>query len=270
MRFGYCGGYDSKELDFAKKAGFDGVEIFVHTGHELFKPSVAKKVKEEFDKRGLKVLTVFQYEDYGNPDKAKARKAQATFTKAARLARFMGTRVVTCNAFAGPPDEAEQMKTFKRVFGKFAKVAKDEGVVVGIENCPHGRRNIAYTPALWAQLFDMVPRQIGLEFDPSHLVWQGIDYMAAIYEFSDRIHAFHAKDTEVRDSALATVGIYGKGWWRYRMPGLGQIDWNEVFTALHDIKYKGDMIIEHEDPLFGGKKRDRGLELGLAHLKLHY
>ncbi|MCI0512160.1 TIM barrel protein, partial [candidate division KSB1 bacterium] len=83
----------------------------------------------------------------------------------------------------------------------------------------------------------------------------------------ERIYMFHAKDTEIRANILKVVGINGHGWWRYRLPGWGQVNWKEVFTALFEIGYTGDMVIEHEDPVFDGELRPRGLEMGLATLK---
>jgi sugar phosphate isomerase/epimerase len=87
----------------------------------------------------------------------------------------------------------------------------------------------------------------------------------------------HAKDTEIMKDKLDKYGIIGRqidnssgwnaGWWRYRIPGWGQIDWKEIFKALNDIKYDRSMVIEHEDPVFGGKRTDEGLKLGLRYLR---
>jgi sugar phosphate isomerase/epimerase len=121
--------------------------------------------------------------------------------------------------------------------------------------------------------------------DPSHLFWLGIDIPKAIRAYPDRIFAFHAKDCEIDADGLYRYGILGRqfgatsvwdtGWWRARLPGLGQIDWKEVFRALFDIDYSGPMIIEHEDPVFGGDRSEVGLKLGPRteaglRLGLHY
>jgi sugar phosphate isomerase/epimerase len=151
--------------------------------------------------------------------------------------------------------------------------------VIAMENCPHSSLyprkigNIGFSPEMWDALFAAVPSgAIGLELDPSHLFWLGIDIPKAIRSYRDRIFAFHAKDCEIDAEGLSKYGIFGKqigaasawdtGWWRYRLPGLGQIDWKNVFGALYDIDYRGPMIIEHEDPVFGGDRSEAGLKLG--------
>ena len=148
---------------------------------------------------------------------------------------------------------------------------------IGIENCPHELNNLAYSPKMWEVIFQEVPsKALGLEYDPSHLVWQQIDYLKAIYDFGDRIYAFHAKDTEVMKDKLGKSGVlqglfegsvWKSDWWRYRLPGYGEVDWKKVFVALADIGYNGDINIEHEDPVFGGDKTDEGLKRGLKYLK---
>jgi sugar phosphate isomerase/epimerase len=112
-------------------------------------------------------------------------------------------------------------------------------------------------------MFEAVPSDaLGLEFDPSHLVWQQIDYLDALYHFRDRIYHVHAKDTEIVPSVLAKVGIFGSGWWRYRIPGLGIVDWSAFLSALYEIGYDGGVAIEHEDPVFTGERFEMGLVLG--------
>lgn len=121
---------------------------------------------------------------------------------------------------------------------------------------------------MWEKMFNLVPSEaIGLEYDPSHLIWEGIDPVGPIREFGNRIFAFHAKDTEVLPDVLRRVGILGEGWWRYRIPGWGQVDWKGIFQALAEIRFDGDLIIEHEDPTFTGEQFQQGLRLGLRHLR---
>lgn len=96
-----------------------------------------------------------------------------------------------------------------------------------------------------------------------------MDYLAAIREFGDRIYAFHAKDTQILRDKLNRTGIYGdqwlnQGWWRFRMPGYGDADWKGIFVALSDVKYDGDIIIEHEDPTYPGEE---GLRRGAKFLR---
>lgn len=121
--------------------------------------------------------------------------------------------------------------------------------------------NIAFSPEIWRRLFELVPSSyLGLELDPSHCVWQGIDYVKAVREFGSRIFHVHAKDMEVRRDILADTGIYGMaltrqpglghGWWRARAPGWGEVDWARFITALIEVGYPGNLDIEHEDDVF--------------------
>ena len=136
-----------------------------------------------------------------------------------------------------------------------------------MENCaqrnywPAGG-NLAHTPELWRKLFELVPSPaMGLTFDPSHFIWQGMDYIKAVYEFASRIYWVHAKDCEIHEDILADRGIYGSDWWHYRLPGWGKIDWPKFFTALREIGYKGPIGIEHEDRFWN--KDDAELKQGL-------
>ena len=106
-----------------------------------------------------------------------------------------------------------------------------------------------------------------MEFDPSHLVVTGIDYLKALRDFGSKIVHFHAKDTEIDRETLGNCGIYGKGWWRFRIPGWGDINWQKIFSLLLDIGYDYAMVIEHEDPVFTGERNDEGLRRGLKVLR---
>lgn len=270
MRTGFIGGYDEATLDFAKKAGFEGLEIFTGPACELFNEDVARRVKNKFDERNLVVTSFFHFEDYCSGDASRDAAAIENFRKTIELCEIFDVKIVTNNAFAGKVDEAQQLRNFERVFTELAKIAEDAGKLVGIENCPHHGANVAYSPAMWRKMFGLVPPVIGLEYDPSHLHWMGIDYLQPIYEFKDRIYMFHAKDTEIFPDVLKVTGVYGSGWWRYRLPGWGEINWKKIFTALFETGYSGNMVIEHEDPVYDGPLRNRGLEMGLAHLKSCY
>ena len=105
-----------------------------------------------------------------------------------------------------------------------------------------------------------------MEMDPSHLAWLGIDYVKAVRDFGTRIFHVHAKDTEVDHDKLHTNGIYTPGWWRYRIPGMGDIDWDKFFTALLETGFDGGVAIEHEDPVFEGERGEEGLHRGYLYL----
>jgi sugar phosphate isomerase/epimerase len=144
--------------------------------------------------------------------------------------------------------------------------AEAAGVRLGIENCPMlfsadewpGGRNLAVSPATWRTLFERLPSaNLGLNFDPSHLVWQQIDYVRCVREFGPRIIHVHAKDTRIDRDRLYAGGILGLGWHVPKLPGLGEVDWPALFAALTDAGYRGPVCIEVEDRAYEGSLEDR-------------
>ena len=161
----------------------------------------------------------------------------------------------------------DNIAAYKEVFSPVAELAEKKGVKIGFENWP-GRRafgdgaNLPITPQAWELMFEAVPSPfMGLEFDPSHLMWQWIDPYKAAKDFADRFHMVHLKDTEIFYDTLERVGNHARGWWTYRLPGFGELDWHEFFTILYEAGYEGNMVIEHEDPVFSGPRRNEGFIL---------
>ncbi len=156
----------------------------------------------------------------------------------------------------------ESIEVFAKGYGPVAAYAEqfDFKLVMEIYHA-HGRW-LAITPELIRAVFAAVPsRSLGICLDPSHLVVQGIDYIRATKEFGDRIYYAHAKDTEVLPEKLYEYGIFGKGlgndrpfagWWRYRLPGYGSINWAHFISALNEVGYDDVLAIEHEDEIYYG------------------
>jgi len=161
----------------------------------------------------------------------------------------------------------ENIPLFEKVFTPFCAEAEERGIKIAIENCPMMDRfylrgeNIAISPEVWDEMYKVVKSKVlGIELDPSHMIWQGIDYVQAIYDYGDRIFHIHAKDMEINQKVLKRVGIIGQcfgetvglghGWWRARLPGWGLMDWPKFLTALIEVGYKGNIDIEHEDDVF--------------------
>jgi sugar phosphate isomerase/epimerase len=154
----------------------------------------------------------------------------------------------------------------KSVWPDLVQHAETAGVKLGIENCPMlfsldewpGGKNLAIAPAVWQALFQEIPSpHLGLNFDPSHLVWQHIDYVRCIRDFGKRIYHVHAKDTRIDPENLYGVGILGLGWHTPKLPGLGDVDWGRFFSALSDTGYRGPVCIEVEDRAYEGSLEDR-------------
>jgi sugar phosphate isomerase/epimerase len=121
-----------------------------------------------------------------------------------------------------------------------------------------GGKNIAISPAIWRSLFETFPsKHLGLNIDPSHLIWQNIDAARCIRDFGSRIVHVHAKDERVDTEALYQHGIYGLKWHVPKLPGLGDVAWGPFFAALTDVGYKGPVCIEVEDRAYEGSLDER-------------
>jgi sugar phosphate isomerase/epimerase len=177
-------------------------------------------------------------------------------------------RVDTVTTFAGN-DRArpleENLASFASVWKPVVAHAEERGVRIAIENCPMifsldewpGGNNLAYSPAAWRAMFEAIPSaHLGLNLDPSHLVWQLIDVERAIDEFAARIIHVHAKDLELDRNGLYEHGVMsaGMGWQVPRLPGLGEVRWDRFFAALYRNGYDGPVVIEHEDRRFEGSE----------------
>ena len=179
----------------------------------------------------------------------------------------LGVKVV--NTFIGR-DHAKSLEAnwelVKSVWPEIIQHAEKAGVSIGIENCPMlfspdewpGGKHLAVSPAVWRRLFEELPSaNLGLNFDPSHCVWQQLDYVSCIREFGKRFVHFHAKDERIDRDRLHEVGIHGFGWHVAKLPGLGDVDWGALFAALTDVGYRGPVCIEVEDRAYEGSLEDR-------------
>ena len=162
---------------------------------------------------------------------------------------------VACTLAGGPIKGKNKKQTLKedfpKVFNPLVDRAKEQGVKVAMENWY--ATNLQGLDTFQATLEAVPDKTLGLNFDPSHLLWQQIDYVEAVHKFGDRIHHTHAKDTEIIEHKLRQVGVIGEGWWRYRIPGWGRINWTAYLTALKEVGYDYVLSIEHEDPFFSAE-----------------
>lgn len=150
---------------------------------------------------------------------------------------------------------------FEKVWPPIVKFAGEHNVKIAIENCPMifsndewpGGDNLAVSPAAWRKMFEIIPdANFGLNLDPSHLIWQLIDYVRAVYEFKDRLFHVHAKDLRIDYEQLYQRGVtsLGMGWQIPRLPGLGDVNWSKFISALYGAGYDYVVSIEHEDRAF--------------------
>lgn len=272
MKLGFYTNYDASTVKFAHKVGFRSMELSAWPDSSLNADMVTneriREVKKDFQAHDIEVSALGFYPNFLDPDKAKAEEASRYFYKVMDLASRMSVDVV-CTFAGRNPDKSikDNIPLFEETFKPFCEEAERRGLRIAIENCPMMDRfrlrgeNIAISPEVWEEMFRVVPsRALGIELDPSHMVWQGIDYIQAIYDYGDRIYHIHAKDMEINRRVLNRVGILGQafgeimglghGWWRARLPGWGEIDWPRLITALIEVDYRGNIDIEHEDDVF--------------------
>lgn len=204
------------------------------------------------DKRAMRIAYMKQTIDAAV---ALGVSTVVTFTGSAFGMHFYGTPGVG----EGHPSNrvADNLRIFGEVYGPMAAYAEDRGVRIAFETAGRGgpEGNLAHSPELWDAMFETVPSAaLGLSFDPSHLVWLGIPNVTdVIREYGSRIYHVDGKDCEIMRGRLARQGILGSSWWRYRLPGLGELDWQSIFSALREVGYDGIVAIENEDPTFMGR-----------------
>ena len=202
---------------------------------------------------------------YPNPLDENLAKRQAAVDHLHRLidaAKLLNVNLVT--TFIGRMQTksiAENLDEMEIVWKPILEHAEKAGVKIGIENCPMlftedewpGGQNLMTTPAIWRQVFTRLDSDaIGLNYDPSHFVWQQIDYIAPLYEFKDKIFHVHYKDIKLYSEKLKDVGVMATPlqYMSPKLPGLGDVDWGRYVSALTDIGFDGYSCIEVEDKSF--------------------
>ncbi len=237
----------------------------------------AKETRKLVDDNGITISSLAYYDNNLHPDKKNRAYIHNHLYKVIDAAALLGVESVGTFIGNNPALKVEDaLKEAQGIFKKHLQYARKKKVKLMIENCPmegwqqeNVPGNLMYSPELWEKVFNLLPDEnFGLNIDPSHLYWLGCDYVDCIQDFKDRIFHAHAKDTEILEGKMAVKSIYSKGWWRYRMPGLGEVDWRRFTCALQEAGYKGVMSIEHEDPIYHGseEKTKQGLILGHRYL----
>jgi sugar phosphate isomerase/epimerase len=224
----------------------------------------AAAVRATMDRHGLEISALAYYPNNLDPDPAVRAAANAHLRAVVDAAALLG--VPTVGTFIGRDQRRSLEESFddvRAVWPPLVAHARERGVRIAIENCPMlfsadewpGGRNLAYSPAIWRELFRIIPDDnLGLNLDPSHLIWLMIDPARAVREFPDRIFHVHAKDLEIDRDGLYEHGTFslGVGWQIPRLPGLGEVRWDRFLSALWAIGYDGVVSVEHEDRRFEG------------------
>lgn len=270
-------------LKYASETGYDCVEVMcwpkgkaerryagvTHIDVVDMSQSQADDINALLDKYGVSISGLGYYPNVLSPDQDEAQKSIDHLKKVIAAAPLLGLKNV--NSFIGRDwhkSVDDNWPQFKKVWTDLIKVAEDHDVKIGIENCPMffsndewpGGKNMAGSPKIWRRLFEDIPSDnFGLNFDPSHLVWQGIDCFRAVKEFGHKIYHAHAKDARLDLDNLYNVGYLANPleYHTPKLPGLGDVDWSKYFSALTDVGYNGPVCVEVEDRAYEGSVERR-------------
>lgn len=218
--------------------------------------------------KGVEISSLAYYPNPLDEDLEKRQEVIDHLYKVIDGSAILGVNMVTTFIGRMPSKSvSENLAEVKKVWPAILEYAADKGVKIAIENCPMlftedewpGGQNLFTTPAIWRQVFEVLPYDnLGINYDPSHFVWQQIDYIAPLYEFKDKIFHVHYKDIKVYQDKLKDVGVMATPlqYMSPKLPGLGDVDWGKYVSALTDIGFDGYTCIEVEDKAFEKTDRD--------------
>lgn len=274
-------------VKFAAESGFATVELMcwpvgkaerryagvTHVDVDGFTTADAAKVNETVAAAGLTISALGYYPNPLTANKDEAQVYIEHLKKVIAAAQLLGLENV--NTFVGRDQTKsvdDNWPRFMEVWSPLIKFAEEHGIKIGIENCPMaftadewpGGQNLAHTPAIWRRMFEAIPSDnFGLNYDPSHMVWQQMDYLKPMRDFTDKLFHIHAKDVRVDKHRLDEVGIMATPLEFHvpKLPGMGDIDWGQFFSVLSDVGYAGPVCIEVEDRAYEGSLDDRKTSL---------
>jgi len=258
-KLGVLGPYTPANVEFAKAQGFSNMILAVGSSLDATPVTDAQinNVRTTLEKAQMHVSALQVTQNHIDPDLKDRAEQNASFIKAIELAGKLGVPYIGTASGKDPskPFQA-QVDEIVRVYNeKYFPVCERNRVRILWEPWPEGP-NLATSPVGFEALFKGFGNSpyVGLQYDPSHLVRQFMDPIQTARDFIDKIYDVHLKDTEILWPVLRAGGITpvnDASWWRYRIPGLGSINWAQFFSVLQDAGYAGAMSIEHEDPLYG-------------------
>jgi len=282
-------------IDVASNLGYECIEVacwpkqkatrryagVTHINIDELNDEKINYIKDLCSKKNIEISALAYYPNTLDPDLEKRSVYVEHLKKMIVAAPKLGVNTIT--TFIGRVQDKtieENLDIFKEVWTPIVKLAEEQGVRIAIENCPMlftkdewpGGQNLATTPKIWRKMFELIDSEyLGLNYDPSHFVWQHIDYIKPLYEFKNKIFHVHYKDIKIYKDKLDDVGImaYPLEFMSPKLPGLGDVDWGRYVSALTDIGYKGCTCVEIEDKAFEGGKEDivKSLELSYKYLR---
>ena len=269
-------------MDFASEHGFECVEVacwpqgkserryagvsHIDAERVLKDDEYAEHILSYSKQKGVEISSLAFYPNTLDPNLEKRKATVEHLCALIKASAKLGVNMVT--TFIGRDQTKtveENLELVKEVWPPIIAVAEEYGVRIGIENCPMlfgtdqwpGGQNLMTTPNNWRKIFEILPsKNFGINYDPSHFVWQMIDYVKPSYEFKDRIFHVHCKDIKLYKDKLQECGIMGYPleFMSPKLPGLGDVDWGKYLSALTDIRYDGYICIEIEDKAFESSK----------------
>lgn len=278
----------------AKQIGYDCVEVMcwpkskaerryagiTHLDVTQFGPREAEETHAIMQKEGVAISALGYYPNPLSPVGDEAATSQQHLLKLIDAAALLG--LSTINTFIGRDwhkSIEENWPTFLKVWKPIVAHAESKGIRIGIENCPMsfsadewpGGKNLATSPAIWRRMFEEIGSpNLGLNYDPSHMVLQGMDYLLPLRDFKDRLFHIHAKDMRIDRHRLDDVGYFAHPGLFHtpKLPGMGEVDWGKFFSVLTDSRYQGPVCVEVEDRAFEGSLESRKLALKQSHTYL--
>ncbi|WP_459478509.1 sugar phosphate isomerase/epimerase family protein [Clostridium saccharoperbutylacetonicum] len=282
-------------VDFAAENGLECIEMccwpkgkverryagVCHIDVDTLDDAKVSYIKDYLAKKNVKISSLAYYPNILEEDLEKRKVYVEHLNKLIDASSKLEVNMITTFVGRIPSKTVEEnLEIVKEVWPPIVKHAEEKGVKIGIENCPMlftndewpGGQNLMISPANWRKVFEILDSpNFGLNYDPSHFVWQQIDYIKPLYEFKDKIFHVHYKDIKVYKDKLDDVGIMATPlqYMSPKLPGLGDVDWGKYVSALTDIGYTGYTCIEVEDKAFEGSVEDakKAVILGTRYIR---
>jgi len=262
---------------FGDKRRYAGV---THLDPNTLTPQRIKEVKEYCMLKNVEISSLGYY---SNPLSADPNISDISISHLYKLidaSSDLGINMVTTFIGRDQFQSVEKnLEKFQTIWTPIIQYAESKKVKIAIENCPMlfssdewpGGKNLAYSPVIFRRMFSMIKSDyFGLNFDPSHFVWQQMDYLEVLSEFKEKLFHIHVKDTKVLVDKLKEVGILATPleYMKPKIPGLGDIDWKEFFDKLKSVGYNGHCVLEIEDREFEGSMENiiKSIVLSINHV----
>lgn len=260
LRFASATGYECVEVMCWPKGAADRRYAGVtHIDVNALDDSAVSRIQDQLAATGVAISGLGFYPNLLIPDEQESKAGIAHLKRVIQGAKKLNVSVV--GTFIGRDwtrSIEDNWPSFRAIWPDLIRFAEDHGIRIAIENCPMlftrdewpGGKNLASSPALWRRMFEEIPSpSFGLNYDPSHLVWQQMDYVRPLREFKSRIFRVHLKDARVDRDRLDEVGILAHPleYHSPKLPGLGDVDWGHFLSVLGDTGYDGPICVEVED-----------------------